>query len=74
MVAGTHLTPFMNLVPENDAVHNAEHALYLLAGYLFFLPVVGSEPIRWRISTLGRYFLLFVTMPVDRAGRCCDHL
>jgi len=67
VVAGTHLTPFMNLVLENDAVHNAEHALYLLAGYLFFLPVVGSEPIRWRISTLGRYFLLFVTMPVDTA-------
>src|SRR5579875_3474105 len=41
VVAGTHLTPFMNLVVENDTVHNAEHALYLVTGYLYFLPLVG---------------------------------
>jgi hypothetical protein len=40
----------MNLVGENDA----EHAVYLVAGYLYFLPVVGSEPLRWRLSVLGR--------------------
>ena len=67
VVAGTHLTPFMNLVLENGAVHDAEHALYLLVGYLYFLPVLGSEPIRWRMSMLGRYLLLLVTMPVDTA-------
>ncbi len=67
VVAGTHLTPFMNLVLENSAVHDAEHALYLLVGYLYFLPIIGSEPIRWRMSMLGRYLLLLVTMPVDTA-------
>ncbi len=65
VVIGTHLTPLMNLVLENDGVHDAEHALYLVAGYLYFLPIVGSEPIRWRLSVLGRYLLLLVTMPVD---------
>lgn len=65
VVIGTHLTPLMNLVLENAAVHDAEHALYLTAGYLYFLPVVGSEPIRWRISVFGRYLLLLLTMPVD---------
>jgi putative copper resistance protein D len=67
VVAGTHLTPFMNLVLENGAVHDAEHGLYLLAGYLYFLPVIGSEPIRWRLPMFGRYLLLLVTMPVDTA-------
>jgi putative copper resistance protein D len=67
VVAGTHLTPFMNLVLQNGAVHDAEHALYLLAGYLYFLPVIGSEPIRWRLPMFGRYLLLLVTMPVDTA-------
>ena len=68
VVAGTHLTPLMNLVVENDAVHDAEHALYLVTGYLFFLPVLGSEPIRWRVPMAGRYLMLLVTMPVDTAA------
>jgi putative copper resistance protein D len=67
VVVGTHLTPLMNLVLENEAVHDAEHALYLVTGYLFFLPVLGSEPIRWRVSMAGRYLMLLVTMPVDTA-------
>ena len=64
-VIGTHLTPLMNLVLENAAVHDAEHVVYLAVGYLYFLPIVGSEPIRWRLPLLGRYLLLLVTMPVD---------
>ena len=67
VVAATHLTPFMNLVLTNDAVHDDEHALYLLVGYLYFLPVIGSEPIRPRVSVFGRYLLLLATMPVDMA-------
>jgi cytochrome c oxidase assembly factor CtaG len=65
VVTGTHLTPLMNLVLENAAVHDAEHALYLVVGYLYFLPIIGAEPVRWRISVFGRYLLLLVTMPVD---------
>jgi cytochrome c oxidase assembly factor CtaG len=64
-VVGTHLTGFMNLVLANDAVHEAEHALYLVAGYLYFLPLIGREPIRWRVSYPTRIFLLFIAMPVD---------
>ncbi|HLH59144.1 MAG TPA: cytochrome c oxidase assembly protein [Streptosporangiaceae bacterium] len=67
VVAGTHLTPFMNLVLTNDAIHDAEHALYVFTGYLFFLPIVGSEPIRWRLPMFGRYLMLLATMPVDTA-------
>jgi cytochrome c oxidase assembly factor CtaG len=49
VVIGTHLTPLMNLMLENEPVDDAEHAAYLAVGCLYFLPIVGSEPIRWRI-------------------------
>jgi cytochrome c oxidase assembly factor CtaG len=65
VVIGSHLTPLMNVVLENSAVHEAEHVLYLVAGYLYFLPIIGSEPIRWRLTAFGRFMLLLVTMPVD---------
>jgi cytochrome c oxidase assembly factor CtaG len=64
-IVGTHLTSFMNLVTEHDAVHQAEHVLYLVVGYLYFLPLIGKEPIRWKVSYPLRLFLLFVAMPVD---------
>ncbi len=64
-IAGTHLTGLMNLVLTNQILHNAEHALYLVVGYLFFLPLLGREPIRWRISYPVRLLVLFITMPVD---------
>lgn len=64
-VVGTHLTGFMNLVLADGAVHDAEHALYLVAGYLYFLPLIGREPLRWRVSYPVRILLLFIAMPVD---------
>lgn len=64
-IVGTHLTGFMNLVMENSNVHDAEHALFLVVGYLYFLPLIGHEPIRWKVSYPVRLFLLFMAMPVD---------
>jgi cytochrome c oxidase assembly factor CtaG len=64
-IVGTHLTGFMNLVMEHDAVHQSEHVLYLVVGYLYFLPLVGREPIKWKVSYPLRLLLLFIAMPVD---------
>jgi cytochrome c oxidase assembly factor CtaG len=64
-IVGTHLTGFMNLVLTNETIHNAEHALYLVVGYLYLLPLIGSEPIRWRLSYPIRLIFLFIAMPVD---------
>jgi putative copper resistance protein D len=64
-IVGTHLTSFMNVVEHNDTVHNAEHVLFLVVGYLYFLPLVGREPIGWKVSYPLRLFLLFIAMPVD---------
>jgi cytochrome c oxidase assembly factor CtaG len=65
VVVGTHLTSFMDLSLTHPALHQAEHVLYLVAGYLYFLPLVGHEPIRWRLSFPAQLFLLAVVMPVD---------
>lgn len=62
VVLGTHLTP---LILARGWLHDAEHIAYLVAGYLFFLPVVGAEPIRWRPSRFYRYVLLLAAMPAD---------
>jgi uncharacterized protein YecE (DUF72 family)/cytochrome c oxidase assembly factor CtaG len=64
-IVGTHLTSFMNLVESSDTIHEAEHVLYLVVGYLYFLPLIGREPIRWKVSYPLRLFLLFIAMPVD---------
>lgn len=64
-IVGTHLTSFMNLVLTNATVHNLEHVLYLVVGYLYFLPLVGREPTGWKVSYPLRLFLLFLAMPVD---------
>jgi putative copper resistance protein D len=64
-IAVTHLTGLVSTVAANPALHNAEHALYLIVGYLFFLPILGSEPIRWRLSYPIRFVILVVAMPVD---------
>jgi cytochrome c oxidase assembly factor CtaG len=61
-VLGTHLT---GLILARGEAHDAEHVAYLLAGYLYFLPVIGSEPVRWRLPVLGRYLLLLAGMPAD---------
>jgi len=64
-IVGTHLTSFMGLVLTNAAVHDAELALFIVVGYLYLLPLVGSEPIRWRLSYPVRLIFLFIAMPVD---------
>jgi cytochrome c oxidase assembly factor CtaG len=65
VIVGTHLTSFMNTVLTHPAVHDLEHVLYVVVGYLFFLPLLGSEPIRWKLSFPGRFLYLALAMPVD---------
>src|ERR1700733_9776726 len=64
-VLWAHLTDFANLVQTNELAHNAEHVLFLVVGYLFFLPILGREPIRWRLSYPVRFVILVLVMPVD---------
>jgi putative copper resistance protein D len=64
-VVGTHLTGLSHQIVVNPALHNAEHVLYLAVGYLFFLPLLGNEPLRSRVSYPIRLLVLVLAMPVD---------
>jgi cytochrome c oxidase assembly factor CtaG len=64
-IAGAHLTGVANTVEQNQTLHNTEHAVFLVVGYLFFLPILGTEPIRWRLSYPVRFVTLVLIMPVD---------
>jgi putative copper resistance protein D len=64
-VPATHLTGLVHEIHVNQSLHNAEHVVYLVAGYLFFLPLFGSEPVRWRLSYPARLLILALAMPID---------
>ena len=64
-VVGTHLTGLSHEITVNQTLHNAEHVLYLFVGYLFFLPLLGNEPLRSRVSYPIRLLVLVLAMPVD---------
>jgi cytochrome c oxidase assembly factor CtaG len=63
----THFSPLFNAALENQALHSAEHLLYLAAGILFWWPVIGADPIRWRLSPIGRMAYLAAQMPFNTA-------
>jgi cytochrome c oxidase assembly factor CtaG len=67
VVIGTHLPPAMDLVLRNQAAHDAEHALYLVTGYIFFLALLGTEPLRHRVSAIGAFAMLLIAMFADSA-------
>jgi putative membrane protein len=63
----THFSPLFNAALENETLHSAEHLLYLGAGCLFWWPVIGADPIRWRLSPIGRMVYLASQMPFNTA-------
>lgn len=64
-IVGTHLTGLMDEVMRRPWLGQAEHLLYLAAGYVFFVLVFGDEPIRWRMAMPGRFVLVALSMAVD---------
>jgi cytochrome c oxidase assembly factor CtaG len=65
VIVATHLTSLVTVTITHPLAHDAEHAVYLVVGYLFFLPILGREPIRWRLSYPIRFLVLVLAMPVD---------
>jgi putative membrane protein len=65
VLVGTHLTGFMQQMLTHMWLHQVEIVLYLGGGYLFFLSVLGDEPLRRSLSYPLRIFLLLLGMVVD---------
>lgn len=45
--------------------HDATHLEFLVVGYLYWQPVVGLDPARWRFSYPARIGSLFIGMPFE---------
>ena len=58
-----YLTPLFAASLRNDLVHAAVHVHFLVAGCLFFWPLVGLDPVRWRLPHGARALLVFLTVP-----------
>lgn len=58
----THFSPLYELALEHTPVHIAEHALYLAAGVVFWLPVLAPQPLR-PLPYPARLLYLFVALP-----------
>jgi putative copper resistance protein D len=65
VLVGTHLTGFPQLMHAHEWLHELEIVLYLGSGYLFFLSLLGHEPLERRLSYPLRVFLLFLGMTAD---------
>jgi len=65
VIAATHLTGFMNTMMLHPWLHGLEQLVYVLAGVLFFLPLIGEQPIRWQPTGPLRMGILVMAMPVD---------
>jgi cytochrome c oxidase assembly factor CtaG len=63
----THFSPLFNAALEDNAVHSLEHLLYLVAGLLFWWPVIGADPARWHLVPVSRMIYLATQMPLNTA-------
>jgi len=63
----THFSPLFDAALENDGLHHLEHLLYVGAGVLFWWPVIGADPMRWRLGPVSRMVYLGTQMPINTA-------
>jgi putative membrane protein len=63
----THFSPLYDAALEDPNLHVAEHMIYLASGVLFWWPVVGADPIPWRLGYGARLAYVALQMPVNAA-------
>lgn len=60
---GWHFSTLYDLALEVSWLHDLQHLTFLGAALLFWWPVVGADPARWRLPHPVRLFYLFLAMP-----------
>jgi putative copper resistance protein D len=60
---GWHFSTLYNEALETPWLHDVQHVTFLGAALLFWWPVVGADPARWRLPHPVRLFYLFLAMP-----------
>jgi putative copper resistance protein D len=61
---GLYFSSLYDVSLRSDLVHNLIHAHFLMAGCLFFWPVIGIDPLPGRLPHWARLLLLFLTFPL----------
>jgi putative copper resistance protein D len=61
----THLTSFFNWTLAHETVHDTEHFVFLICGYLFWRQVFGIDPNEHRLSPPLQLVYLFLAVPID---------
>jgi cytochrome c oxidase assembly factor CtaG/cytochrome c2 len=67
LMLATHLTGLYEYALGHPQAHAAEHAAYLAAALLFWLPALGGEPLWRRLGAVGRLLYLLLAMPAMAA-------
>jgi cytochrome c oxidase assembly factor CtaG len=62
---GAHFSPLFDAALENPLAHDVEHALFLGAALLFWLPVAAVDPGPWRLAHPSRSLYTFLQMPFN---------
>jgi cytochrome c oxidase assembly factor CtaG len=60
---GWHFSTLYDQALETPWLHDLQHLTFLGAALLFWWPVVGADPARWRLPQPVRLFYLFLAMP-----------
>jgi putative copper resistance protein D len=60
---GWHFSTLYDQALANPWLHDLQHVTFLAAALLFWWPVVGADPARWRLAYPVRLFYLFLAMP-----------
>jgi putative copper resistance protein D len=60
---GWHFSTLYDQALENPWLHDLQHLTFLGAALLFWWPVIGADPARWRLPHPVRLFYLFLAMP-----------
>jgi putative membrane protein len=63
VLLGTHLTGLFELGVRHPLVHGLEHLALLAAGLLFWIPLVGADPLPHRPGPAARLAWLLAAMP-----------
>jgi cytochrome c oxidase assembly factor CtaG len=60
---GLYFSSLFDLSLRNPFVHDLVHLHFLGAGLLFWWPLVGIDPTRWRLPHLARLLFVFLMVP-----------
>jgi putative membrane protein len=58
-----YFSPLFDLTLRQPLVHDAVHLHFIAVGVLFWWPLVGIDPTRWRLHHLARVLFVFLMVP-----------